>query len=98
MQDNHPHYAADIGRSHGTTAAQRALDGNTDDEAYRRVLARIEDGDTEILEAYRVPDLSGDYISDDLARDLGHDRQADSYDADLGAASATYRQAASDAF
>ena len=59
MQDNHTHYAADIGRSHGTAAARQAFDGNTDDETYRRVLAGIEDGDPEILDAYRVPDLSG---------------------------------------
>jgi len=98
MQDNHTHYAADIGRSHGTTAAQWAFDGNTGTETYRRVLAGIEDGDPEILDAYRVPDLSGDYTGDDLVRDLGYDGQADGRDADFGAARAAYRQAADDAF
>ena len=98
MQDNHTHYAADIGRSHGTAAARQAFDGNTDDETYRRVLAGIEDGDPEILDAYRVPDLSGGCTSDDLARDLGLDSQADSHDVTLGAAHGAYRQAAGDAF
>lgn len=98
MQDNHTHFGADIGRSHGKTAAQWAFDGNTDDETYRRVLAGIEDGDPEILDAYRVPDLSGDYTGDDLARDLRYCRHADGGDADVSPAYAAYRQAASDAF
>jgi hypothetical protein len=98
MRDNLTYYAADIGRSHGTTAAQWAFDGNTDDETYRRVLAGIEDGDPEILDAYRVPDLSGDYTVDDLVRELGLGGAADGHDADLGTVCGAYRQAAGDAF
>lgn len=98
MRDNLTHYAADIGRSHGTAAAQWAFDGNTDDGAYRRVLAGIEDGDPEILDAYHVPDLSGDYTADDLASELGQHSEADGNDADLGATHDAYRQSASDAF
>lgn len=98
MQDNHTQYAADIGRSHGTAAAQWAFDGNTGDEAYRRVLAGIEAGDPEVLDAYRPSDLSGDYASGDLAREVGLDGPAEDPDSDLAEACAAYCQAASEAF
>lgn len=98
MRDHFTHYAADIGRSHGTAAAQWVFDGNTDDGTYRRVLAGIEDGDPEILDAYHVPDLSEDYTTGDLGSELAQDSEADGHDADLGVAYGAYRQAARDAF
>lgn len=74
--------AAEIGGRHGRNAAGWVFDGNTSEETYRRVLKGIDDGDPEVMDAYRAPDLSGEfadsYSEDDLAEELDTDR--DTYD------------------
>jgi len=65
--------AAELGRDAGKAAATWVFDGNTPDEAYRRVLRGIEDGDPAVLDAIEPPaiGLAAGYDQDDLARDLG---------------------------
>ena len=66
--------AADLGRDAGKAAASWVFDGNTPEDAYRAVLAGIEDGDPAILDAYPAPGLSaGGYTEAGLAGDLGLD-------------------------
>ena len=65
--------AAELGRAAGQAAATWVFDGNTPDEAYRRVLRGIEDGDPAVLDAIEPPAIgpAAGYDQDDLARDLG---------------------------
>lgn len=65
--------AAELGRDAGKEAATWVFDGNTPDEAYRRVLRGIEDGDPAVLDATEPPAIgpAAGYDQDDLARDLG---------------------------
>jgi hypothetical protein len=65
--------AAELGRDAGKAAATWAFDGNTPDEAYRRVLRGIDDGDPAVLDAIEPPAIgpAAGYDQDDLARDLG---------------------------
>jgi hypothetical protein len=70
--------AAKIGAEHGKSAAGWVFDGNTSRETYERVLKGIESGDPAVLDAYNVPTLSAEYMSDgygerDLAEELGID-------------------------
>jgi hypothetical protein len=94
--------AAGIGREHGRSAANWVFDGNTSRETYCRVLKGIEDIDPEVMDAYRVPDLSGEwegnYTDPDLARDLELDTDDLAYDEILADAASTYLDAASEAF
>lgn len=93
--------AAEIGRKHGHSAATWVFDGNTPRETYAHVLKGIEGGDPLVLDAYRVPDLSGEYMSDsyserDLAEEIGID--PDGEPAKLDKAADAYRFAAGQAF
>ena len=65
--------AAELGRDAGKAAAAWAFDGSTPDEAYRRVLRGIDDGDPAVLDAIEPPAIgpAAGYDQDDLARDLG---------------------------
>jgi hypothetical protein len=67
--------AARIGASHGRNAASWYFDGNTSRETYERVLAGIDDGDPEIMDALPSSPLSGEwadsYSQFDLADDAG---------------------------
>jgi len=56
--------AAGIGRQHGKNAAGWVFDGNTTDETYRAVLAGIDAGDPQVMDAYNPPNLSGEYSDD----------------------------------
>lgn len=80
--------ASELGADAGRAAASWATDGNTTPATYRRILQGIEDGDPEVLDAYRVPDLSGEYAGDPtprtLADELGIDPASDDW-ADLEA-------------
>jgi hypothetical protein len=64
-----------LGADAGRAAASWVFDGNTDRATYARVLAGIEDGDPEVMDAYREPDLSGEFsgagCEAGLAVDLG---------------------------
>jgi hypothetical protein len=63
--------AARLGTESGKAAASWFFDGNTPEATYRTVLKQLDDGDPEIYDSYRVPDLlNGDYGEDDLARDI----------------------------
>jgi hypothetical protein len=66
--------AGKIGTEHGRNAAGWVFDGSTPAETYASVVRMLDDGDPEVYDAYRVPDLSGefsdDYTSQDLAADL----------------------------
>jgi hypothetical protein len=65
--------AEELGRDAGQAAASRVFDGNTSEEAYRRVLRGIKDGDPAVLDAIEPPAIgpAAGYGQDDLARDLG---------------------------
>jgi hypothetical protein len=65
--------AEELGRAAGKTAAGWVFDGNTPEEAYRRVLRGIEEGDPAVLDATEPPAIgpAAGYTQDDLARDLG---------------------------
>ena len=93
--------AAELGEDAGRAAASWVFDVNTDRETYRAVLAGIEDGDPMVLDAYRTPDLSGefagDYSSSDLAGELGLDEDWTSPET-LDAACDAWLDAAGEAF
>jgi hypothetical protein len=95
-------HARQLGAEAGKSAAGWVFDGNTAGETYRRVLRGIEAGDPEIMDAYRTPDLSGeysgDYTSRDLAADLDIDEDADPDESGLNDAELAYMDAASGAF
>jgi hypothetical protein len=71
-----PEYRAEaLGREHGQAAASWVTDGNTDQATYARLLRGITDGDPEVLDSIRTPDLSGEYADDyseaDMLADAG---------------------------
>lgn len=94
--------AAAIAREHGKAAASWVFDGNTTEDTYRAVLAGIESGDPAVMDAYRTPDLSGEFAGDytprDLAADLGIAGDADPEESGLSDAETTYLDTASEAF
>ena len=65
--------AEELGREAGKAAASRVFDGNTPEDAYRRVLRGIDEGDPAVLDAIEPPAIgpAAGYTEDDLARDLG---------------------------
>ena len=65
--------AEELGRDAGTAAASRVFDGSTPQDAYRRVLRGIDQGDPAVLDAIEPPAIgpAAGYDQDDLARDLG---------------------------
>lgn len=65
--------AEELGRDAGKTAATWVFDGNTPEEAYRRVLRGIDEGDPAVLDSIEPPAIgpAAGYTEDDLARDLG---------------------------
>lgn len=79
--------AREIGAEHGRNAASWVFDGNTSEATYRKIVAGLDSGDPEILDALPGPDLSGEwadgYSLRDLERDLGRDTEpADEWAAD----------------
>ena len=50
-----------MGKQAACNAASWVFDGNTTDDTYRTVLKGIEDGDPAVLDAYNVPNLSGEW-------------------------------------
>lgn len=54
-------HATRLGRDAGKNAASWVFDGNTEEATYRRVLKGIREGDPEVMDAYREPDLSGEF-------------------------------------
>ncbi len=107
MQDQLTEQAAKIGTEHGRNAASYVFDGNTTDDTYRAVLAGIDDGDPQVMDAYRTPGLSGEYGDDYSERDLISDLTSDEcrdqgHDAsdheDWDDAASAYSDAASEAF
>ena len=67
--------AEKIGAEHGRNAASWVIDGRTDHATLVWLRKRLDEGDPAVYDAYRTPDLSGeyagDYLSGDLMRDLG---------------------------
>ena len=57
----------------GRNAASWCIDGNTTDETLRRLVQGLEDGDPMILDAYRTPNLSGEFADDPTPRTLQAD-------------------------
>ncbi len=90
------------GRHAGEAAASWATDGNTTPETARRIIDGYNDGDPEICDAFRVPDLSGEYAGDptpqSLAEDLALDTDRDPDGTILDEACNAWVDAASDAF
>ncbi len=73
------------GEDHGRAAASWYFDGNTPDEAYRRVLVGLEEGNPEVLDTLPSSPLSGEWAGDptpsSVLADLGVDEDADDEDA-----------------
>jgi hypothetical protein len=93
--------ACQLGTEAGKSAASFVFDGNTTREHYARVLAGIDDGDPEVMDAYREPSLSGEFGDDYTIRELADDLGIDAGGIKAGAldeASAEWNQAASAGF
>ena len=75
MYDEIQERAYTLGEEMGKAAASWVFDGNTTRETYARVLKGVEDCDPEIMDMYRVPDLSGEWADEmtpqRLANELG---------------------------
>lgn len=65
--------ATEIGVDHGTDAASWVIDGNTTEEAIRRLHKGIEDGDPEVLDQLPTTWLSGEFADTYSERDLSED-------------------------
>lgn len=69
--------AAELGKQAGYNAATWVLDGNTSNETYATVLKGIQVGDPEVMDAYNVPNLSGEmadsFTQQDLEAEIGLD-------------------------
>jgi hypothetical protein len=74
--------AESLGRDAGHAAASWAIDGNTDRATCARILAGITDGDPAVMDAYRVPGLSGEFADEYTPRDLAGELGLDPGDAD----------------
>jgi hypothetical protein len=90
--------ARQLGTEHGQNAGTWVIDGNTDDEAIRRIVNGHNDGDPEILDMQPSP-LSGEFADDPTPRDIlaqfgidGDDFAADEYDYLLGEFEAGYSE------
>lgn len=90
------------GRDAGHAAASWTYDGNTGYEFYPRILKGIEDGDPAILDAFNVPNLSGEYSGDptpqSLAEDYGITEERDEDGSLLDEVCDVWMDAASEAF
>ena len=72
------------GKSVGEAMASWVFDGNTDQDTYARMLKGIQEGDPDILDNLRTPNLSGEWADEptpaSLAYDLGIDPDDDRLD------------------
>lgn len=76
------------GRSAGLAAASWVFDGNTTLATYRRTLEGLRDGDPAVYDAFRSPDLSGEWadaptpatLADDYGIDEARDPDGDLLD------------------
>ena len=73
------------------------FDGNTSRATYRAVLDGIEAGDPMVLDAYREPDLFGEF-GDPTEATLADDLGIEPYSAQSGEASDVWEDAAREAF
>ena len=91
--------ATALGANAGRAAASWVTDGNTTPATYRRILQGIEDGDPEVLDACRTPDLSGEYAGDPTPRTLADELGLEDGDDDwLDDCCTAYEVAASQSF
>ncbi len=94
--------ATELGADAGRAAASWVTNGNTTPATYRRILQGIEDGDPEVFDAYRTPDLSGEYAGDPtpatLADELGLTADEDDDGSLITECCDAYCDAASQAF
>lgn len=65
--------ARKIGEQNGKNAASWVFDGNTSIETYQTVLSGINEGDPQVYDMFREPDLSGEYADDYSIQTLGDD-------------------------
>jgi hypothetical protein len=86
--------AEQIGREHGKSAATWA---EIDSTNAATILAGIDDGDPAVLDMFRTPDLSGEFAGDYLSCDLASDLGIEDSD-DLDDVCRAYLDAASEAF
>ena len=63
--------ATDRGTTDGKAKASWAFDGNTTEATYKRFLQGFEDGDPEIMDAYDVSPLSGEWSGESITELLG---------------------------
>lgn len=61
------------GRQAGLAAASWVFDGNTSKRTFERIANGIADGDPEVLDSLRGPNLSGEYADDPTPRSLAAD-------------------------
>ena len=73
--------ARKLGREAGHAAATWVVDGNTSDETKQMMREGIEDGDPEVLDMLRIPNLSGEWGDEPtpsaLYQDIGFDQETD---------------------
>lgn len=86
------------GADAGRAAASWIFDGNSSEESYRRILKGIEDGDPEIMDQFRVPNLSGEWADDPTPQSLAEDYGIEGRDDVLDEICSAWEDAASTAF
>ena len=95
--------AESIGLTHGRNAGNGVFDGNTPRSTYEAVVKGLEDGDPEVYDAFRPPDLSGEYGDDynetELIGDTGYAPSDEEDEAEAHSEIANaYNDAASEGF
>lgn len=91
--------AARQGARDGKAMAEWAIEPDRlSPEAMRRILNGIEEGDPRVLEAFREPDLSGEYTGEPTPQSLAEELGLDPENDDLSLAAEAWEEAARDAF
>lgn len=87
-----------LGRDAGEAAASWCIDGNTTDETKAKILKGYEDGDPEVMDMFRLPDLSGEWADGPTPRSLAEDIGIEEDDERLDDACSAWEEAVSDGF
>ena len=93
--------AIEIGTREGEGAADWVFSGSTEESAYRAFIKGIDDGDPEVLTAFRCPDLTGEWADTYAPRDLLRELELEAEDEDteeFQAAEDAYETASYEAF
>lgn len=87
-----------LGREAGENAASWCIDGNTTDETKARIIRGYDDGDPEIMDMFRLPDLSGEYADGPTPRSLAEDIGIEEDDERMDGACTAWEEAVSKSF